>query len=251
MAPAADNAATADEDRLPWLETVEESYEERAPVGRVILLVVLGLAIIGAAIAGLYWWQDRAPSTGGGSGELINAAEGDYKVKPDEPGGMQVAGEGDSVFKTSDGGDAASASVDLSAVPEAPLATGARPAAKGTATPKPGAARVSEAVPPPSRSDSPAGKAGAVRLPPVATGGAGGAIVQLGSFPSAAAANAAWKQLSGRFGYLAGLGQSVQSAEVNGRTVNRLRVNTGSNAQAREVCGKLKVAGEACFVVAE
>ena len=84
-----------------------------------------------------------------------------------------------------------------------------------------------------------------------ATGGAGGAIVQLGSFPSAAAANAAWKQLSGRFGYLAGLGQSVQSAEVNGRTVHRLRVNTGSNAQAREVCGKLKVAGEACFVVAE
>jgi hypothetical protein len=37
---------------------------------------------------------------------------------------------------------------------------------------------------------------------------------------------------------------------VGGRTVQRLRVNTGSNAQAREVCGKLKVAGEACFVVA-
>jgi hypothetical protein len=250
MAPAADDAALADEDRLPWLETVEERYEEGAPIGRVILLVVLGLAIIGAAIAGLYWWQDRAPSTGGGSGELINAAEGDYKIKPDEPGGMQVAGEGDSVFKTSDGGQTANASVDLSAVPEAPLATGARPAPKAAPSPTTGAARVTEAVPPPSRTDTRAGKAG-VRLPPVATGGAGGAIVQLGSFPSAAAANAAWKQLSGRFGYLAGLGQSVQAAEVNGRTVNRLRVNTGSNAQAREVCGKLKVAGEACFVVAE
>ncbi|PCD03953.1 sporulation protein [Sphingomonas spermidinifaciens] len=249
MAPAADDAALAEEDRLPWLETVEERYEEGAPMGRVILLVVLGLAIIAAAIAGLYWWQDRAPSTGGGSGELINAAEGDYKVKPDEVGGMQVAGEGDSVFKTSDGGQPSNASVDLSAVPEAPLATGARPAPKAAPTPVAGAARVSEAVPPPGRGDAPAGKAG-VRLPPVATGGAGGAIVQLGSFPTTAAANAAWKQLSGRFGYLAGLGQSIEAAEVNGRTVQRLRVNTGSNAQAREVCGKLKVAGEACFVVA-
>lgn len=250
MAPAADDAALAEEDRLPWLETVEERYEEGAPVGRVILLVVLGLAIIAAAIAGLYWWQDRAPSTGGGSGELINAAEGDYKVKPDEPGGMQVAGEGDSVFKTSDGGTSANAAVDLNAVPEAPLATGARPAPKGAAPQSPGTARVSEAVPPPGRGGTPAGTAGGVRLPPVATGGAGGAIVQLGSFPTTAAANAAWKQLSGRFGYLAGLGQSVEAAEVNGRTVQRLRVNTGSNAQAREVCGKLKVAGEACFVVA-
>jgi hypothetical protein len=249
MAPAADDSTLAEEDRLPWLETVEERYEERAPVGRVILLVLAGLAIIGAAIAGLYWWQDR-PSTGGGTGELINAAEGDYKVKPEEPGGMQVAGEGDSVFKTSDGGDTANASVDLSAVPEAPIAGGARPAPKAAATPKTDAPRVSAAVPPPSGAVAPT-RNGTPDRPVPTTAGAGGAVVQLGSFPSAATANGAWKQLSGRFGYLAGLGQSVQQAEVNGRTVHRLRVNTGSNAQAREVCGKLKVAGEACFVVTQ
>jgi hypothetical protein len=247
MAPAADDSTLAEEDRLPWLETVEERYEERAPVGRVILLVLAGLAIIGAAIAGLYWWQDR-PATGGGTGELINAAEGDYKVKPEEPGGMQVAGEGDSVFKTSDGGDTASAAVDLSAVPEAPIAGGARPAPKATPTSKTDAPRVSAAVPPPSPAVAPT-QSGAPARPVPTNAGAGGAVVQLGSFPSASAANGAWKQLSGRFGYLAGLGQSVQQAEVNGRTVHRLRVNTGSNAQAREVCGKLKVAGEPCFVV--
>ncbi|HTG37601.1 SPOR domain-containing protein [Sphingomonas sp.] len=251
MAPAADDRGLDDEDRLPWLETAEESYEERAPIGRVILLVVAGLAIIAAAIAGLYWYQDR-PSTGGGSGEMIAAPPGDYKVKPDQPGGMQVAGEGDSVFKASDGGEIANASVDLSAVPEAPLATGTRPAPKATPAPKAAAPRVSEAVPPPSgRLSADKGNAAAAKLPPVSGGGAGGAVVQLGSFPSAGAANTAWKQLSGRFGYLAQLGQSVQAAEVNGRTVHRLRVNTGSNAQAREVCGKLKVAGEPCFVVAQ
>lgn len=250
MAPAADDHALAEEDRLPWLETADQGYEERAPIGRVILLVVAGLAIIGAAIAGLYWWQDRAPSSGGGSGELINAAEGDYKVKPDEPGGMQVAGEGDSVFKTSDGSNRADAAVDLSAVPEAPIAS-VRPAPTASPSPKASAApRVTAAVPPPSTRPETAQKGAAPRAAPVSSG-AGGAIVQLGSFPTPAAANGAWKQLSGRFGYLAGLGQSVQSAEVNGRTVHRLRVNTGSNAQAREVCGRLKVAGEACFVVAQ
>ena len=58
----------------------------------------------------------------------------------------------------------------------------------------------------------------------------------------------AWGQASKRFTYLAPLGKSVQKAEVNGRTVYRLRVNAGSAGAATELCGKLKVAGEACFV---
>jgi hypothetical protein len=72
--------------------------------------------------------------------------------------------------------------------------------------------------------------------------------VQLGSFPSEAEANAAWAKASKRFTYLAPMGKSVQQAEVNGRTVFRLRVNAGSANQATELCGKLKVAGEGCFV---
>lgn len=249
MAPAADEMNLREEDRLPWLETVEDSYDDGAPMGRVIVLVLIGLGIIAAAVAGLYWYQDR-PSTGGGTGELIPAPQGDYKIKPDEPGGMQVAGEGDSVFKTSGGGAVTNATVDLSAVPEAPVAGDRRPMPQPTTAPDQGQAHVRAAVPAPSGRLDAAKASGSVAVPAVTAGGAGGAVVQLGSFPSAASANVAWKQLSGRFGYLSQLGQSVQAAEVNGRTVHRLRVNTGSNAQAREICGKLKVAGEACFVVA-
>lgn len=244
MAIAGD-AGERDEDRLPWLETVDDAYEEGPSVGRVLLLVGIGLAVIVAAVLGIYWYQDR-PVTGG-SGELIAAPEGDYKVKPDEPGGMQVAGEGDRVFTTSEGTQA-NASVDLGAVPEAPMTARGRPspAAKAAPADEVAKARVSADVPPPpTRSPARADTAPAVAAP----NGGGGAIVQLGSFPSAAVANTAWKQLSGRFGYLAALGQTVQAAEVNGRTVHRLRVNAGSAAQAREICGKLKVAGEACFVV--
>ena len=78
--------------------------------------------------------------------------------------------------------------------------------------------------------------------------GSGGALVQLGSFPTEAAANAEWAAKSRRFAYLAPLGKSVEKAEVNGRTMYRLRVNAGSAGAASTLCGKLKVAGEACFI---
>ncbi len=48
--------------------------------------------------------------------------------------------------------------------------------------------------------------------------------------------------------YLAPLGKSVQAAEVKGKTVYRLRVNAGSANQASDLCGKLKLAGENCFI---
>ena len=60
--------------------------------------------------------------------------------------------------------------------------------------------------------------------------------------------NTAWNQLSRRFAYLAPLGKSVQTAEVKGKTVYRLRVNAGSANQASDLCGKLKLAGENCFI---
>ena len=89
------------DDRLPWLETVEDDYREGPSVLRIILLVLVGLAIIAAAAFG-WWWYQRTV-TGEGTGALINAQEGDYKVKPDEPGGMKVEGEGDTVFAASEG----------------------------------------------------------------------------------------------------------------------------------------------------
>ena len=76
----------------------------------------------------------------------------------------------------------------------------------------------------------------------------GGALIQLGAFPSEASANAAWSALAKRFGYVATLGKVVQPATVNGRTVYRLRVNAGSANAASDICGRLKVAGEGCFV---
>lgn len=228
---------TAD-DRLPWLETADEDYEERSSPLRAILLAALGVAIIGAVIGG--WYLLQRTGVGGGSGALINAPEGDYKVKPDDPGGMKVDGEGDTVFAASEG-VTTNGSVDVGAMPESPIAGKAAP--KASPTPVSGASRVTAPVP--AAIDK--ALAPAQRSPGAS---ANSSVVQLGAFPSQAEANTAWARLAKRFNYIAPLGHSIEKAEVNGKSVYRLRVNAGSNGQARELCGKLKAAGEACFLAA-
>ena len=240
MASSGGDYEVRDEDRLPWLETVDEDYSDGPSIGRVILLVLIGLAIIAAAIFGFYWFRKHQATDGNGA--LIAAQEGDYKVKPDDPGGMNVTGEGDTAIATSDGSGTGNAAINLNAVPEAPVAgTKAAPAAPASG----GAPKA--VVPVPPSGGKLAAPAPTAHAPVAPVGGASG-LIQLGSFPSEAEANAAWAKKSKRFGYIASLGKSVQKAEVNGRTVYRLRVNAGSAGAAGELCGKLKVAGEDCFV---
>ncbi len=235
-----DDTGTDPDDRLPWLESAEEEYREGPSAGRVIALILGGLLVIALAVYGFNWFRDRSAAPG--TGELIVAPGGEYKVKPDEPGGMKVEGEGDTVFATSEGG-APSASVDTNAVPEAPIRGKAAPAGGAS---RQGTSRVVTAIPGPGgRLTAPTPDIAATRT---ATSGGGGSLVQLGSFPSEAGANAAWTMLSKRFAYLAPLGKSVEPTEVGGKSYYRLRVNAGSSGQAKTICGRLKVAGEPCFV---
>jgi hypothetical protein len=238
----ADNMDLREEDRLPWLETVEPDEPEGPPLGRVIVAVVLGLAVLSLIIFGIYKLQTRPQ---GGDGELIAAQEGDYKVKPDEPGGLKVNGEGDSAIATSAGKAAGTGAIDLNAVPETPV-NGKRAAHKpdtsvGTGHP------ATTAVP---QSSGPLVAAAPIAPGKPAAGGtaSGGSLVQLGAFPSEAAANTAWTGYTKRFGYIAPLGKSVQPVAAGGRTLYRLRVNAGSANQAADICGRLRVAGESCFV---
>jgi outer membrane biosynthesis protein TonB len=268
----------ADEDRLPWLEPVEdETVEEGVSAGRLIAGLVAALVILGCVVGGVYWLKERM--AGGGSGTvpgnptLIAAQTGPYKVKPAEQGGMQVKGQGDSAYAASEGADP-NASIDLSKVPEAPIAKGTpapqpqpKPEAQKPApTPAPAPAKpvevakaapvapvktvavpASKPAPKPTPAPAAAKPAPAPAPTQTAEAPAAGGTIQLGALPSEAAANAAWKSLSGRYSYLAALNHSVVQAQVNGKTYYRLRA--GAGGQASSVCSKLKVAGEACTVV--
>jgi hypothetical protein len=230
------------DDRLPWLETVDEDYDERRSSGRIFLYVFLGLLLIAATVLGYHFLRQYQMQTG--NGELIKAPAGDYKVKPDEPGGMKVEGEGDTVFATSQGA-ASNAGINVGALPEAPVEGKAAPKAPaGGTTPGTRTAKLEM----PAIASKAEAKAPAPAPAAPALGGGSGSLVQLGAFPNEAGANLAWARLSKRFGYLAPLGKSVMRVEKDGKPIFRLRVNTGSNGQAREICGKLKVAGENCYV---
>lgn len=231
----------ADSERLPWLQGAEPDPEPAPPIWRTVLLVVVGLLAVGAIVFALL--RNRDVPIAGGSGALIEAPAGPIKTRPEGRDGMTVQGEGDVALPTSEG-ESANASVNLNAVPEAPV-TG-QVAATPKASSSPAAARVEATVPIAApRLEARAPTRAAPAAPAAA---AGGSVVQLGSFPTEGGANTAWNQLSRRFGYLAPLGKSVQPALVKGRTVYRLRVNAGSADQASELCGKLKLAGEACFI---
>lgn len=222
-----------EDDRLPWLEAVEEDGGEAGPSAlKLIVAVLIGLAAIGGIVGGIFWMGNR-DSAENRAPETIAAPEGPYKVKPDNPGGMAVEGQGATAFDAAQGGTP-NASIDTEAVPEAPVT--AQPKAPAPAAKAPPLLK----APPPT--NAPAPKADS----PAPAPAAGGATIQLGAFPSAASAEKAWKALSGRFAYLAPLSHSVVSANVGGRTYYRLRA---SGPGAAGICGRLKVAGEQCLKV--
>jgi hypothetical protein len=230
------------EDRLPWLETVEPDAQEGVGAGRVIAFVLLGLAVLAALIYAIYRLQNARPA---GEGQLIAAQDGDYKVRPNDPGGLKVKGEGDAAIATSAGKGAGSGAIDLRAVPEKPVQ-----AARVVATPAPhnqGGRNAVAQVPRPGGRLVAAAPVTAKRTSTDVAGGSG-SLVQLGAFPSEAAANTAWSSFSKRFAYLVPLGKAVQPVATGGRTLYRLRVNAGSANAAADICGRLRVAGESCFV---
>ncbi|MCC2975315.1 SPOR domain-containing protein [Sphingomonas sp. PL-96] len=234
-----------DEDRLPWLESVDAPPEASASLWRVLLLVLVALAVIG----GVIWAALNLGSSvtgGGGNGAIIAAEKGPYKVKPDQPGGMEVEGTGDTVFATSDGRATGTATVDLSKVPEAPVVGQPIPTAAPAAAPTEAAPKVVAQVP--ASAGQLQARAPARQAAPAQAHTASGSVVQLGSFPQASVANSSWQRLSKRFGYLAPMTPSIEQAEVNGKTVYRLRVDAGSAGAAGQLCGKLKLAGEGCYI---
>jgi cell division septation protein DedD len=266
---ARDRLDGADEDRLPWLEAVEEDDDDRGVgAGKLIAAVIVGLIALGLVVGGLFWLRDQGSGDTGGQGELIAAPAGDYKEKPSEPGGMKVEGTGDIAYGASEGAEVTS-SIDLSALPEAPIAgpNAVRTTDLPPSTAKPAAAPAPVPAKIPAPAPAPAGKAPAVAIAqapakpkplpvkpaavpepaPVAPEVAGGAAIQLGAFSSEAKANAAWKSLSGRFAFLSGLSSSVTPVTTDSGTLYRLRASAGS--EASKLCARLKIAGESCVVV--
>src|SRR5689334_21244611 len=130
-----DNRSAYDDGQLPWLQPVEDEDEPRGVSARK-MLAALGVVLLAVLlVAAAFFWLGRREAVVNGPPELIHAPPGPYKVKPPNPGGLDIAGESETAFETSAGQDT-DAKLDLSKVPEEPVAK--PPKQPAPAAPQPG-----------------------------------------------------------------------------------------------------------------
>lgn len=220
-----------DTESLPWLEAVENEDGPRAISARKMLAGLVLVLLAAAVVAGTMFWLGRQDPVPGGAPELIRAEPGPYKVKPTDPGGLDVAGDSETAYSTSAGED-----------PDAALDVGKlSPEMKPLPVEKPGEDAPPKTVPP-NEVKEPAPDEASEPAPPSAP------TVQLGAYASTVKAETAWKLLSGRFPEVAALDRQIISANVGGKSIYRLRA-TGSSDQTRSACAALRSAGESCLVI--
>jgi hypothetical protein len=219
-----------DDQSLPWLEAVENEDGPRAISARKMFVALVLVLLAGAIVAGTMFWLGRQEPAVTGPPELIRAEPGPYKVKPTDPGGLDVAGESETAYSTSAGED-----------PDAALDVRKLPPEMAQPPVEPVVPAASPKKIPPHETKEPAPDE-------AAPAGPSGPTIQLGAYGSTIKADTAWKLLSGRFPQVGALQKSVVTATVGGKSIVRLRA-VGSAEQTRAACAALRAAGESCLVV--
>lgn len=213
------------DEQLPWLQPVDDEDESRGISARKMLAALLVVLLAALIVAATFFWLGRRNAVVSGPPELIQAPAGPYKVKPPNPGGLNISAESQTAFETSAGEDR-NAQLDTSKLPQ-----GVVPKAPEE---KPGAA---------AGSPAPAAAGPEKQPEPKVTSGTG-SIIQLGAFANQAQAERAWTALSARFPSIAAMDKMI----VPFAHGIRLRAGASSPANAKQACDTLKAAGENCFV---
>jgi len=212
----AEELTFADEnERLPWLES-DEDYEQEGSVdtGRIVGFALLALLAL-AVLVGLIWWLGkRGPDPElAPDGSTIQAPAGDYKVKPQNPGGQTFDGTGDIAPAVGEGKKTEGRIATDDSVKSTAGAAG-----NGTAGGK------SEAAP------------------------VNGPGVQVGAYSSKASAEEGWVSLMRQTDKLNGVRHRVIEGKVDIGTIYRLQAVPGDLAAANALCAALKADGVACQV---
>ena len=205
--------ALADEDEdLPWLEA-DEYEEEGGFDARLLWIGVFGLLVVGLILSAGWWFLRETPDAElVADGSTIEAPDGPYKERPDDPGGSEVEGTGDQSFEMAEGETTRGRIADD--------ASEARPSIdreQGT------------------EDAAPASDDGAV-------------WVQIAALGNRAAAEAEWSRASGQYGVLSGKRHRILEGEASGTPVFRVQVAHGDRASADATCRAIRNAGGACYV---
>ena len=219
---------------------------------------VIRAAMIAAGLAAVLGVGYAAYSMVGRAPHAVPVVEADsrpVRVRPDNPGGMQVAGAEEQIM-----GGAGNGQADTMAPPPEvpqPQVLRAQIEAARQPPPPPPAQPVSLAVPPApapaSISALPEQRVAIPLKPAIPTRPAqvaGSAAVQLAAMPTEAGAMAEWQRLAKRMpDLLASRQPAVQRADHDGKTFYRLRTGGFSDvAQATSFCNQVRAKGGGCSI---
>jgi hypothetical protein len=213
------------------------------PATRRLALIAGSLGAVLLAVVGAWTLMGHRNTTV----PVVQADTRPMRVKPDNPGGMQVAGADEDILSGGNqGGDG-----KLAPAPEAPAPQALRsppPAPPVAAAPAP-AATVVPAVPSAPAKPAVAKPATVPEKRPAVTA-ANGTLVQLAAVRSEDAAKSEWQRLSKRLPDLFGQRRPAFSkTEHDGHTLWRIRTGGFSDtAQASTFCEKVRAKGVGCSV---
>jgi hypothetical protein len=216
------------DEQLPWLQPVDDEDEPRGISARKMLAALLVVILAALIVAGTFFWLGHRGTAVSGPPELIRAPAEPYKIKPPNPGGLNISAESETAFETSAGEDK-----------DSRLDTSKLPANTAVKPPE----DTSKTAAPPAQPPAPAATTPEAPPAPKITGGTG-SVIQLGAFGNKAQAERAWTALSARFPSIAALTKMIVPFPGG----IRLRAGAASAADAKQACDMLKAAGENCFV---
>jgi hypothetical protein len=182
-----------------------------------------------------------------GSVPVVQADSSPIRVKPLNPGGMQIAGASEEILSGGDGADGGK----LAPPPEAPAPQAMRappPPPPVVATPAPTPIPAATPAPPkpvPAPVDRRAAAPARTTAPAV-----NHPLVQLAALASEGAAKAEWQKLGQRMPDLFGRRQAdISKIERDGHTYWRVRTGGFSDlAQATQFCERVRAKGTGCSV---
>jgi hypothetical protein len=241
-------------------------HDESAKTRRRSVLPAIAVVAAAASFGGVIWfaYQEGRESGHAGPPPVVKADEGPTKVKPDQPGGLDVPFQSSTVYDRLGQPGQKPTAEKLLPPPEAPVqriqapppippvqAAGADPASPTALAPQPGA---------PLRPSAPQPAAGPSPLPvPVAEAAsattpaaAGGAYrIQIGSVKTNEAVAAEWARLKHRYPEILGpLKVSGGKVDLPGKgTFYRVQGGPLDESGAKSACDHLKRQGVGCIVV--
>ncbi len=236
------------ENRMPWLQSIDESQLQIEDDSLRRTWLIAGAAILAMVLfSGLIWYlYGRASGDDPDSPVLVQAPAGPTKVEPAERGGMEVPHQERLVFGRVSGQEGP-LKEKVTESPEEPLERPQPvPEPKPPAIEAPGPSE--PVVASPSVKAAPIGEPRTTQSPIALTGVY---RLQLGAFGREEGAFTSWRAMQIRHSaVLAALDFEIEPVSVGARRLYRLRVGPfASGAEAEHACSQLKAAGQDCLVV--